>query len=180
MHACWHHPQLYRGIPLSPVLPCLCVQVWRRVFAPPAEAVCPLPGGSRQGAGKHKTEAAWLAAADAAAACAALCCAIPANCAASRPATLHAGNTRSLFPASPLPLQFSSSKRLPGGEAGAEALAAALDLGGALMLHHLCLESLRDPALLPQPTEVPDALQRVGCTGGARVLQGARVQGAQE
>lgn len=50
-------------------------------------------------------------------------------------------------------LQFSSSKWLPGGEAGASALAEALDLQGALMCRHLDWASLRDPRRQPQLAE---------------------------
>ena len=52
---------------------------------------------------------------------------------------------------SPPPLtsyvQFSSSKWLPGGKQGATELAQALDLGEALMLLHLDLESLQASAV---------------------------------
>lgn len=40
-------------------------------------------------------------------------------------------------------VQFSSSKWLPGGKQGATELAQALDLGEALMLLHLDLNSLQ-------------------------------------
>ena len=40
-------------------------------------------------------------------------------------------------------LQFSASKWLPGGRAGAAQLAAAVDLGGALTLLHVDLNSLQ-------------------------------------
>lgn len=44
------------------------------------------------------------------------------------------------------PLQFSPSKCLPGGRAGAEELAAALDLGCALRVQGLDTASLKDPS----------------------------------
>ena len=45
--------------------------------------------------------------------------------------------------------QSAPAKALPGGEAGAAALAAALDLGAALKLNGLDPASLRDPSVQP-------------------------------
>ena len=55
------------------------------------------------------------------------------------------------------PPQFSASKSLPGGAAGAEALLGAVDVGAALVMSHMGLGALRDPALAPQLTEKLDA-----------------------
>jgi hypothetical protein len=49
--------------------------------------------------------------------------------------------------------QFDVGRALVGGEAGAAALAAAVDLDAALMMRHADLASLRDPALKPTTLE---------------------------
>eukprot|EP00887_Chlorella_sp_A99_P000326 scaffold13.g326.t1 len=61
----------------------------------------------------------------------------------------HMMGQYSLSLAAFLKAQFSPSKAMRGGEAGVEALAAALDLGAALVALNLGLDALRDPAKLP-------------------------------
>ena len=53
----------------------------------------------------------------------------------------------------PLTLQFSPSRGLPGGAAGVEALATAMDLSHYLCMQHADLASLQDPK---QPPVVVD------------------------
>jgi hypothetical protein len=60
-----------------------------------------------------------------------------------------------------LKAQFSASKWLPGGEAGAAELATTLDLGTALLLRNVDLASLRDPSLRPKTSERPAAKRKV-------------------
>lgn len=55
-------------------------------------------------------------------------------------------------PAPPPAPQFSASKALPGGAAGAEALAQTLDLGKTLLLSRMDLASLRAADLQPEWT----------------------------
>lgn len=50
--------------------------------------------------------------------------------------------------------QFVSSKAFPGGAEGVRRLAAALDLGSTLILKHMDIKSLEDPAVLPVSVEV--------------------------
>ena len=50
-----------------------------------------------------------------------------------------------------------ASKALAGGPQGVEQLAAAVDLGACLVLTHMGLDSLRDPAQLPEAAEVAAA-----------------------
>lgn len=65
-----------------------------------------------------------------------------------------------LLPACPSPAsQFVPSKALPGGPQGVATLKAAVDLGKALQLTHMDLESLRDPSKLPQLSEALAARQ---------------------
>lgn len=64
------------------------------------------------------------------------------------------------LPPCPSPaLQFVPSKALPGGPQGVAALKAAVDLGKALQLTNMDLESLRDPGKLPQLSEALAARQ---------------------
>lgn len=60
-------------------------------------------------------------------------------------------------PFSPPPLQFLPSKCLPGGEAGVRSLVSTLDVGEALLLDHVDLKALQDPALMPQHKQLPDS-----------------------
>ena len=70
-------------------------------------------------------------------------------------------------------LQFSSSKWLPGGKAGASELAQALDLGLALMMLHMDLQSLQVGIVLaawPALSHAPFLLRSAECAGrGAAV-----------
>lgn len=94
---------------------------------------------------------------------------------ASLPACPRAPSPRPSPLPPPMPLQFNAGKRLPGGEAGATALAQALDLGLALSVRHLDLASLQVPALLPQLAEAPAApkVGRQGVGGGGTCRCGA-------
>lgn len=70
--------------------------------------------------------------------------------------------------------QFVPSKALPGGAEGVEALAAAVDLGKALQLTNMDLDSLRDPKRLPQLAEAlatRAATQRAKAASGRRSLR---------
>ncbi|KAL4452204.1 hypothetical protein ABPG75_007866 [Micractinium tetrahymenae] len=69
--------------------------------------------------------------------------------------------------ASIIKAQFSASKSLPGGAKGAEALLAALDIGAALVMSHMGLEALRDPALAPELTEKRDAQLAAAASKGS-------------
>ncbi|KAL4452197.1 hypothetical protein ABPG75_007859 [Micractinium tetrahymenae] len=69
----------------------------------------------------------------------------------------HMMGQYSLSLAAIIKAQFSASKSLPGGTKGAEALLAALDIGAALVMSHMGLEALRDPALAPELTGKRDA-----------------------
>lgn len=64
--------------------------------------------------------------------------------------------TATTLPGLALPpcLQFVSSKAFPGGAEGVRRLAAALDLGSTLILKHMDIKSLEDPAVLPVSVEV--------------------------
>ncbi|EFN52844.1 hypothetical protein CHLNCDRAFT_138296 [Chlorella variabilis] len=64
---------------------------------------------------------------------------------------------------------FSSSKWLPGGEAGAAALALAADLGTLLLLRNVDLTSLRDPTVLPESSEKP-LVRRKATKGGRQAM----------
>lgn len=66
-----------------------------------------------------------------------------------------------------LPPQFSASKSLPGGAAGAEALLGAVDVGAALVMSHMGLAALRDPELAPQLTEKLDAQLAAAASKGS-------------
>ena len=50
--------------------------------------------------------------------------------------------------------QFSASKAMADGRAGAEALAAQLDLGRYLCTVHMNLDDLKDPSQLPEAIDV--------------------------
>eukprot|EP00887_Chlorella_sp_A99_P004115 scaffold23.g4115.t1 len=72
--------------------------------------------------------------------------------------------------------QFVPSKRLPGGEAGVRALAAALDVGAALVLHHCDVASLADaggPPPAPADRQVAASVQRQGLGGALATSQSA-------
>ncbi|KAL4426077.1 hypothetical protein ABPG77_002663, partial [Micractinium sp. CCAP 211/92] len=58
--------------------------------------------------------------------------------------------------ASIIKAQFSASKSLPGGAAGAEALLGAVDVSAALVMSNMGLEALRDASLVPELTEKRD------------------------
>ncbi|KAL4457464.1 hypothetical protein ABPG75_012329 [Micractinium tetrahymenae] len=68
--------------------------------------------------------------------------------------------------------QFVDSKAFAGGAQGMAALAGALDLGLALTLRHMDLDSMKDPKLLPVSAEVP-ASQRQQQTAAGASLKGA-------
>ena len=71
--------------------------------------------------------------------------------------THHLTGNYALALAAVLKSQFFESKRLPEGEAGARALAGALDLSVALVLEGLDLASLEDTAQMPWTKEQPKA-----------------------
>jgi hypothetical protein len=65
-----------------------------------------------------------------------------------------------------LKAQFSANKWLPGGGAGAAALASSMDLGAVLLLRNVDLAALRDPLRPPLSSELPKAKKKVGAVGG--------------
>ena len=69
--------------------------------------------------------------------------------------THHLTGNYALALAAVLKSQFFESKRLPAGEAGARALAGALDLGGALVLEGVDIASLEDPNQMLRTKEQP-------------------------
>ena len=50
-------------------------------------------------------------------------------------------------------MQFSAWKSVEGGAEGVEELVKAVDLGACLVLTHMDLDSMRDPAVQPQSLE---------------------------
>lgn len=68
--------------------------------------------------------------------------------------------------------QFSASKWVPGGKAGAGALARALDLNAALRVLHMEPGALQDPGLKPRLAEAAAArVRRGGDVGGVEGMQ---------
>ena len=74
---------------------------------------------------------------------------------------MHGDPASSSHTAPPAAQQFVPSKALPGGGQGVAALEASVDLGKALQLTNMDLESLRDPARLPELSEALAAKQAV-------------------
>lgn len=69
--------------------------------------------------------------------------------------------------------QFSASKTSPGGPEGVAALSACVDLGAALALKHVDLESLKDPGQVAVSAEVPEKKAPKQPGGGGSSFCGA-------
>lgn len=87
-----------------------------------------------------------------------------ARCPPTYPPTSTHTHT-ALPPADP---QFVESKAFAGGAQGVAALSAALDLGAALALRHMDLDSLKDPKRPPVPAEAPDSQRHQAAAASRR------------